>query len=201
MIYKVWVHIEQIDEGRDHYLNLDPPYEAGKFDTEDAAKSFVENELMTTRITGSAADLLEACKVITSYTTDLLYRLDDQIDLGDVEEVQQAKDAIARYSPVETPAMKLRDTCRQILHSMDVGGEQSRAFAEEIELLKDALKVSPAVKDECPKCGAESDERELTSKDFLGIEAVHIHYVCKKCGSEIIEEFTLADVFIDNPTI
>jgi len=29
---------------------------------------------------------------------------------------------------------------------------------------------------------------------------VHMHYTCKKCGSEIIEEFTLTDVFIDNPT-
>jgi transposase-like protein len=83
---------------------------------------------------------------------------------------------------------------------MDVGGEQSRAFAEEIALLKDALKVSPAVKDDCPQCGAGSDEREFTSKDFLGIEAIHMRYVCKKCGSEIIEEFTLTDVFIDNPT-
>ncbi len=154
MIYKVWIHIEQIDESRDHYLNLDPPYEAGKFDTEDAARSFVDNELMATRITGSAADLLEACKVLTSYTTDLLYRLDDQIDLGDVEEIQQAKITIARYSPIETNVTKLRDTCRQVLHSMDVGGEQSRAFAEEIELLKDALKVSPAVKDDCPQCGS-----------------------------------------------
>lgn len=187
-------------ESRDHYLNLDPPYEAGRFDTEGAARNFVDNELMTTRITGSAADLLEACKVLTSYTVDLLYRLDDQIDLSDVEEVQQAKDAIARYSPVETTAMKLRDICQQVLHSMDVGGEQSRAFAEEIALLKDALKVSPAVKDDCPKCGAGSEERDLISKDFLDIEAVHMRYVCNKCGSEIVEEFTLTDVFIDNPT-
>jgi len=44
------------------------------------------------------AELLEACKVITSYTMDLLYRLDDQVNLSDVEEVQQAKDAIDRYS-------------------------------------------------------------------------------------------------------
>ncbi|GAG12039.1 unnamed protein product, partial [marine sediment metagenome] len=45
-----------------------------------------------------------------------------------------------------------------------------------------------------------SDEREFVSRDFLGIKAVHMHYTCKKCGSEIIEEFTLTDVFIDNPT-
>ena len=58
------------------------------------------DELMTTQITRSAADLLEACKVITSYITDLLYRLDDQVNIGDVEEIQQAKDAIAKYTNI-----------------------------------------------------------------------------------------------------
>jgi len=45
-------------------------------------------------------ELLEACKTLTSYTSDLLYRLDDQVNLGDVEEIQQAKDAIARYTRI-----------------------------------------------------------------------------------------------------
>ena len=62
--------------------------------------SELPDELMTTRITRSAADLLEACKVITSYTMDLLYRLDDQVNIGDVEEIQQAKDAIAKYTNI-----------------------------------------------------------------------------------------------------
>ena len=62
--------------------------------------SELPDELMTTRIARSANDLLEACKVITSYTTDLLYRLDDQVNIGDVEEIQQAKDAIAKYTLV-----------------------------------------------------------------------------------------------------
>jgi len=159
------------------------------------------DELMTRRITGSAADLLEACKVITSYTTDLLYRLDNQINLADVEELQQAKDAIAKYSPVETPGTKLREVCQQMLDTLDIGGEQARQFAEEITMLKDALKSAPMINDNCPKCGASSDEREFASRDFLGIEAIHMHYLCKKCGSEIIEEFTLTDVFIDNTTI
>jgi len=44
------------------------------------------------------AELLEACKVLTSYTMDLLYRLDDQVNLGDIEEIQQAKDAIDKYN-------------------------------------------------------------------------------------------------------
>lgn len=50
--------------------------------------------------TDSEAELLEACKTLTSYTSDLLYGLDNQINLGDVEEIQQAKDAIAKYSSV-----------------------------------------------------------------------------------------------------
>ena len=94
---------------------------------------------------------------------------------------------------------KLHRVCQQVLDSLDVGGEQSRAFAEEIEILRNALANVPAVKDDCPKCGAGSDEREFIGKDFLGIEAIHMHYTCKKCGSEITEEFTLTDVFIDNP--
>jgi len=93
---------------------------------------------------------------------------------------------------------KLQKACEEVLDSLDVGGEQSMAFAEEIEMLREALKAAPAIDDSCPKCGAGFDERELISKDFLGIEAIHMHYNCKKCGSEIIEEFTLTDVFVDN---
>jgi hypothetical protein len=144
-IYKVWIQVEEIDESKDHYLNIGEPYEAGKFRTEIAARKFVENELMIVR-------------------------------------------------PLNT---KLHRACQQVLDSLDVGGEQSRAFAEEIKILTNALSCVPEVKDECPKCGAGSDDRELISKDFLGIEAIHIHYLCNKCGSEIIEEFTLSDVFID----
>jgi hypothetical protein len=50
----------------------------------------------------SGVELLEACKTITSYTTDLLYRLDNQINLNEIEEIQQAKDAIARYTSFVT---------------------------------------------------------------------------------------------------
>jgi hypothetical protein len=32
----------------------------------------------------------------------------------------------------------------------------------------------------------------------LDMDAIHVHYTCKQCGSEIIEEFTLTDVFIDS---
>ena len=45
----------------------------------------------------------------------LLYRLDDPINIGDVEEIQQAKEPIAKYTPVETPSTKLRYACQQML--------------------------------------------------------------------------------------
>lgn len=65
--------------------------------------------------------------------------------------------------------------------------------------LKEAISYNaPAIDDSCPKCDAGLDEREFTGKDFLSIEAIHMHYICKKCGSEITEEFTLTDVLIDN---
>ena len=104
--------------------------------------SELPDELMTWRVTGSAADLLEACKVLTSYTMDLLYRLDDQVNIGEIEEIQQAKDAIAKYSPAEIPCTKLRNACQQMLDTLDIGGEQSRQFAEEIAMLKDALQIA-----------------------------------------------------------
>ena len=56
---------------------------------------------MTTGIARSATNLLEACKVLTSYTMDLLYRLDNQVNLDEIEEIRQAKAAIAQYAPAD----------------------------------------------------------------------------------------------------
>jgi len=205
MIYKVWIQIEEIDESKDHYLNISEPYEAGKFDTEAEAVKCVENELMTSQIPDSATDLLEACKVLTSYTADLLYKLDNQINLDDIEEIQQAKAAIARYNSARTPNTNLQKVCQAGLKFLDslpetkltTQLENREAFRK---ILNDALNQNvPIIDDRCPKCGAGHAEREFKDKEFLDIEAIHMHYVCKKCGSEITEEFTLSDVFIDNP--
>jgi hypothetical protein len=100
--YEVWVHVEEIDVDQNHYLDTDTPYKAGCFKTEAEARQFVENELMTTCISGSAADLLEACKALISYTSDLLYRLDNQVNLSDIDEIRQAQEVIAKYRPVRT---------------------------------------------------------------------------------------------------
>jgi len=69
------------------------------------------NQSMKTKLGFLEAQLLEACKVITSYTTDLLYRLDDQVNIGDVEELQQAKDVVGRYANLETQSGKLLIEC------------------------------------------------------------------------------------------
>ena len=47
------------------------------------------------------AQLLEACKVITSYTTELLYRMDNQVNLEDIKELQQVRAVIANYRSIE----------------------------------------------------------------------------------------------------
>jgi len=205
MIYKIWIQIEEIDEGKDHYLNISEPYEAGKFDTEIEAVKFVEDELMTTQIPDSATDLLEACKVLTSYTTDLLYKLDDQINLDDIEEIQQAKAAIARYNSARTPNTNIQKVCQAGLKFLDslpetrltTQLENREAFRK---MLNDALNQNmPVIDDRCPKCRAGHAERQLKERVFIDMEAIHVHYICNKCGSEITEEFTLSDVFIDNP--
>jgi len=205
MIYKIWIQIEEIDEGKDHYLNISEPYEACKFDTEIEAVKFVEDELMTTQIPDSATDLLEACKVLTSYTTDLLYKLDDQINLDDIEEIQQAKAAIARYNSARTPNTNIQKVCQAGLKFLDslpetrltTQLENREAFRK---MLNDALNQNmPVIDDRCPKCRAGHAERQLKERVFIDMEAIHVHYICNKCGSEITEEFTLSDVFIDNP--
>ncbi len=153
MIYKVWIQIEEIDEGKDHYLNISEPYEAGKFDTETEAVRFVENELMIIR-------------------------------------------------QVNTNIQKLCQAGLKFLDSLPETGlttqlENREAFRK---MLNDALNQNTlTVDDRCPKCGAGHAEREFKDKDFLDIEAIHMRYMCNKCGSEITEEFTLSDVFIDSP--
>ena len=152
MIYKVQIQIEEIDEGKDHSLNISEPYEAGKFDTEAEAVRFVENELMIIR----------------------------QVNTN-IQNVCQAGLKFINSLPETELTTQLGN--REAFHKM----------------LNDALNQNKfTVDDRCPKCGAGHTERQFKDKDFLDIEAIHMHYICNKCGSEITEEFTLSDVFIDN---
>ncbi|MEN6306428.1 MAG: hypothetical protein ABFD91_01630 [Anaerohalosphaeraceae bacterium] len=52
---------------------------------------------------GTAEDLLEVCKTLVSYTSDLLYQLDNQADLEEIDPIRQAKAVLTRYGPVNTP--------------------------------------------------------------------------------------------------
>lgn len=97
----------------------------------------------------------------------------------------------------------MRNTCRAVLKLLSILGKgglmtlmQKLALCR--KMLYEAINCKiPAVNDSCPKRGAGCDRREFVKRDFLDIDAVHVHYTCQKCGSEIIEEFTLTDVFID----
>jgi len=152
-IYKVWIQIEEMDESKDHYVNIGEPYEVGIFDTEKAARKFVDNELM----------------IIRAINT------------------------------------KLRNACQASLKFLDsLGKINLMNMLQNLQAVRKELKEAidcnvPSLDDSCPKCSAGSDERRFISKDFLDSEAIHMRYICNKCGSEIIEEFTLSDVFIDNP--
>ena len=152
MIYKVWIQIEEIDERRDHYLNIGQRYEAGRFNSRKQAARFVENELMPIRPVKLA--LQEICHL----------------------------------------GFQFLDTLPQTELTTEL--ENRQGFRK---MLREALnRHAPIVDDRCPNCGAGNDERELIERDFIGIEAVQMHYLCNKCGSKMIEEFKLADVFIDD---
>jgi uncharacterized Zn finger protein len=58
---------------------------------------------------------------------------------------------------------------------------------------------APFVDNRCPKCGAGGKERQLVGREFLLAGTIHVHYRCNRCGSRIVEQFTRADVFTDNP--
>ena len=150
--YKVRIHIEEIDEDKKHSRDLGASYEAGGFNTEKAAKEFVESELLIIREVNNK--LRSACRSALRFLSSL-----GKANL--------------------TVTMKNLAACRK--------------------MLKEAVDCKiPAINDSCPKCGAGCDQREFVKRDFLDIEAIHVYYTCNKCGSEIIEEFTLTDVFIDS---
>lgn len=57
---------------------------------------------------GTTEDLADACKSLLSYTSDLLYRMDNQINLDEIEEIHHAKTAIAQYVPADTAVQEGR---------------------------------------------------------------------------------------------
>ena len=43
-----------------------------------------------------------------------------------------------------------------------------------------------------------SEKAHTASKQYVFFPLADMRYICKKCGNELIEEFTLTDVFIDD---
>jgi hypothetical protein len=150
-LYKVWIQIKQLDEGRSHPHSVGPRYESGEFNSEAEATRFVKNELMIVR--PFKLNLQKVCQAGLKFLDSL---------------------------PGTEPASQSREAFRK--------------------MLTDTLNHNaPIVDDTCPKCGAGYKERELIGREFIGIEAIHVHYRCNRCGCKLIEEFKLADVFMDNP--
>ena len=52
MKYKVWIHVEEINESKDHYQDLGLPYQIGVFKTEKEAVKYAED----------AVETLQTCK-------------------------------------------------------------------------------------------------------------------------------------------
>jgi len=68
---------------------------------------------------GTTENLLEVCKTLISYTSDLLYRLDNQVDLEEVDPIQQAKAVLAQYESVNAPVQTQRG--RMIVKEQSAG--------------------------------------------------------------------------------
>ena len=152
-LYKVWIQVKQVDEGRKHPHSVGPRYEAGEFSSEAEATRFIKNELMIVR-------------------------------------------------PVKLSLQRLCQAGLKCLDSLPVTELASQKQNREAfrKMLTDALnRHAPIVDDRCPKCGAGYKERELIGREFIAIEAIHVHYRCNRCGSRMIEEFKLADVFMYEP--
>lgn len=69
------------------------------------------NQYKKTKLSLLELQLLEACKTLTSYTMDMLQRLDDQVNLDDIEELQQARDIIGKYENLATQSDEFLTEC------------------------------------------------------------------------------------------
>ena len=64
-VYKVWIHVEEIDEAKDHYEECGCPFDMGEFDNEDEAWDYA-GELSrsmdeTNELMAAARDVIAEC--------------------------------------------------------------------------------------------------------------------------------------------
>ena len=63
MKYKVWIHIEEMDESAEHYRDVGEPVRAGVFSTFEEAKMFADGIVIVAGVSPKPAnELLQACK-------------------------------------------------------------------------------------------------------------------------------------------
>ena len=119
---------------------------------------------------------------------------------NEAEAVRFVKNELIIVRPVKLDLQKVCQGGFKFLDSLPVTDlisqrQNRQAFRK---MLSDTLsRNAPIVDDSCPKCGAGYNQRELKEREFIGIEAIHLHYLCGYCGCRMIEKFKLTDVFID----
>jgi len=121
---------------------------------------------------------------------------------SEAEATRFIKNELLIVRPVKLDLQKVCQAGLKFLDSLPVTELTSQRQSREAfrRMLTDALnRNAPIVDDRCPKCGAGYKERALIGREFIDIEAIHVHYRCNRCGSRMIEEFKLADVFVYEP--
>ena len=119
---------------------------------------------------------------------------------SEAEATQFIRNELLIVRPVKLDLQKLCQAGLKFLDDLPVtqpANEERGAFRK---MLTDVLnRYAPIVDDRCPKCSAGYKERELIGREFIDIEAIHVHYRCNRCGSRMVEEFKLVDVFMYEP--
>lgn len=152
------------------------------------------DKLQPVPVENFASDILKACCDITSYASQLLYEANDQVDLTDIKEIREATEAIEKYKDAGTVFSQLKNACDVMLETLDVGGEQSRQFANEISMLKEVLDISEiqvmdAMIDRAKKSWPNLDCFDFvrcTNCTFLGLVQLSDEK-CPDCGEEALK--------------
>ena len=119
---------------------------------------------------------------------------------SEAEAVRFVKNELMIVRPVKLDLQKVCQAGFKFLDSLPETERPAQSREAFRKMLTDALnRNAPIVDDRCPQCGAGYKERELIGREFIAIEAIHVHYRCNHCGSRMIEEFKLADVFLYTP--
>ena len=108
--YKVWIHIEEIDEEKDHYQEIEEPQEVGRFKSEQDAKQLAD-DLMS-----KACDPKRGLHVEPPPNQESIFRVVYVIDVFMENVMAAAREA---YEIMIDP-----DSMAPVLHVIDTKGNQ-----------------------------------------------------------------------------